>query len=381
MNYRKFGTLDWQASALGFGCMRFPVVDGNASRIEEKEASRILLHAIDQGVNYIDTAYPYHGGTSESFLGRTLEGTYREKIKLATKMPTWKIKDAKDFDFYLNEQLERLRTDRIDFYLLHALNKKYWKTVYELDVLDWAEKTKADGRIGYLGFSFHDELDVFQSIVDAYQEWDLCLIHYNYMDRDHQAGRKGLKYAADRGMAVVIMEPLRGGRLVDPPQSVQEHWDQSDRDWAPAEWSLQWLWNQPEVSLVLSGMSTQDQVKENLTSASRSGIGVLSAEDIKRIDEVRKIYLEMALIPCTQCDYCVPCPEGIDIPRILRIYNDGIMYDKVDLAKREYNLFVPNDKKGSMCVICRECEEKCPQDIPISDWMSRIHEEYTQKTS
>jgi predicted aldo/keto reductase-like oxidoreductase len=360
--------------------MRFPVVDGNSSRIDEAPAARMLLQAIDQGVNYLDTAYPYHGGTSESFLGRTLEGAYREKVKLATKLPTWKIKEAKDFDFYFQEQLDRLRTDRIDFYLFHALNEKYWKTIWELDVLSWAEKVKAEGRIGYLGFSFHDELDVFKSIIDAYQEWDFCLIQYNYMDRDYQAGQAGLKYAAERGMGVVVMEPLRGGRLVNPPQQVQELWDQAQKPWPPAEWSLQWLWNQPEVSLVLSGMSTLEQVNENILSASRSGIGNLSQHDLEIVDQVRQTYLDMALIPCTQCEYCVPCPEGVDIPRILRIYNDSIMYDKEAIAKREYTLFVPNEKKGSLCVVCGECEEKCPQDIPIADWMAKIHKEYTQPT-
>lgn len=378
MNYRKFGSLDWKTSALGFGCMRFPVLDGNSSRIDEQKASKMLLHAIDQGVNYIDTAYPYHGGTSESFVGRTLEGAYREKVRVATKLPSWKIKEEKDFDLYLNEQLDRLRTDRIDFYLLHALNAKHWKNLHQLDVLSWAEKARADGRIRYLGFSFHDEFEVFKAIIDAYSKWDFCLIQYNYMDQDYQAGQKGLKYAADRGMGVVIMEPLRGGRLVDPPQPVQELWDEADIKRTPAEWSLQWLWNQPEVSLVLSGMSTLNQVKENLASASRSRMGSLSKQELALIDKVRKTYLDMELIPCTSCGYCVPCPEGVDIPRILRIYNDGIMFDKVDIAAREYTQFVPDEKKGSLCVVCQECEEKCPQDIPISDWMARIHQEYTQ---
>jgi len=378
MNYRKFGSLDWKASALGFGCMRFPVLDGNTSRIDEEKASQMLHYAIDQGVNYIDTAYPYHGGTSESFVGKTLEGPYREKIKLATKLPSWKIKKETDFDLYLNEQLERLRTDRIDFYLLHALNEKHWKNLHQLDVLSWADKTRADGRIRHLGFSFHDEFEVFQSIVDAYQDWDFCLIQYNFMDQDYQAGQKGLRYAADRGMGVVIMEPLRGGRLVDPPQQIQELWDQADTRRTPAEWSLQWLWNQPEVSLVLSGMSTLDQVKENIASASRSGIGSLNEDELKLIDTARKTYLDMELIPCTSCGYCVPCPEGVDIPRILRIYNDGIMFDKPEMAAREYNIFVPDEKKGSLCVVCQECEEKCPQDIPIAEWMEKIHQEYSQ---
>ena len=228
MNYRKFSRLDWKPSALGFGCMRLPVIDGNTSRIDEEKASRMLLHAIDQGVNYIDTAYLYHGETSESFVGRTLEGSYRKKVKLATKLPSWKIEKESDLDFYLNEQLERLRTDRIDFYLLHSLNTKYWENLQQFDLFSWIEKARDDGRIGQIGFSFHDELPLFKSIIDAYQKWDFCLIQYNYMDQEYQAGREGLKYAADRGMGVVIMEPLRGGRLVDPPQQIKTIWDQAE---------------------------------------------------------------------------------------------------------------------------------------------------------
>lgn len=377
MNYRKFGSLEWKPSALGFGCMRLPVLGGNSSRIDEEKASQMLLYAIDQGVNYIDTAYPYHGGNSESFVGRTLEGAYREKVKLATKLPSWKIEKEDDFDIYLNEQLERLRTDWIDCYLLHSLNEKHWQNLHQLGVLPWAEKARSEGRIRHLGFSFHDEFPVFKSIIDAYQGWDFCLIQYNFMDQDYQAGKKGLKYAADRGMGVVIMEPLRGGRLVEPPQPVQELWNQAEIKRKAAEWSLQWLWNQPEVSLVLSGMNTLEQVKENIASASSSGIGSLTENELKLVDQVRDTYLGMELIPCTSCGYCVPCPEGVDIPHILRIYNDGIMYDKTEISQRDYVLWVPDDKKGSLCVVCGECESKCPQDIPISDWMEKIHREYT----
>jgi len=240
MNYRKFGSMDWEVSALGFGCMRFPIIGGNSSQIEEKAAAEMLYLAIDQGLNYVDTAYPYHGGQSESFLGKTLQGAYRDKVKLATKLPSWKIEKTRDFDFYLNEQLERLQTDQIDCYLLHTLDKKSWTKIESLGVLNWTEKARADGRIKHLGFSFHDEFDVFKSIVDAYQMWDFCMIQYNYMDQDYQAGKTGLEYAADRGLGVVIMEPLRGGRLVDPPPKIQEIWDEAETIRTPAEWSLQW---------------------------------------------------------------------------------------------------------------------------------------------
>ncbi len=376
MQYRKFGELDWQPSALGFGCMRLPIVDGDSSRIDEKSAAEMLYYAIDNGVNYIDTAYPYHGGNSEGFVGRTLEGEYREKVKLATKLPTWKINKPEDFDFYLNEQLSRLRTERIDFYLLHALNQDYWERILTHGVLESAEKARADGRIGQIGFSFHDEYPVFKTIVDSYPDWDFCLIQYNFMDQKYQAGKRGLKYAAEKGLGVVIMEPLRGGRLINPPQEIQKIWDGSETKRSPADWSLQWLWNQPEVSLVLSGMSTLQQVQENVRSAAASGVGRLSKEELDRVEKARLTYEGFQLIPCTNCGYCVPCPEGVDIPRILKIYNDGIMYDKVASAKTDYTLWVPEENKGDLCVECGECLEKCPQDIAISDWMDRIHTEF-----
>ena len=376
MEYRRFGSIDWQPSALGFGCMRFPVLDADNSRIDEKLAAEMLLHAIDHGVNYIDTAYPYHGGTSEGFVGRTLEGAYRDKVKLATKLPSWKIEKAADFDFYLNEQLDRLKTEQIDFYLLHALNTDYWENINRFGVLDWVEKAQADGRIKQIGFSFHDEYPVFKRIIDAYEKWDFCQIQYNFMDQAYQAGKKGLQYAAARGIGVVIMEPLRGGRLIDPPKGIQEIWDRAEAQRTAAEWSLQWLWNQPEVSLVLSGMSTLEQVQENIASASTSGIGTLSNADLDLIAEAKKTYEGFQLVPCTNCGYCVPCPEGVDIPRILKIYNDGIMYDKVESAKADYLMWVPAENKADLCVVCGECLDKCPQDIPISDWMEKIHQEY-----
>ena len=381
MNYRQFGKLDWQPSALGFGCMRLPVIDGDNSRIDEPEAANMLHRAIDLGVNYIDTAYPYHGGNSESFVGRTLEGSYRSKVKLATKLPSWNIQKPEDFDHYLNEQLERLRTDQIEFYLLHALNKNYWQNLHKLGVLPWLEKARTDGRIAHLGFSFHDDLSVFKSIVDAYQEWDFCQIQYNFIDQDYQAGMSGLRYAAEHGMGVVIMEPLRGGRLVSPPAAVQTLWDSSPNQRTPAEWALQWLWNQPEVSLVLSGMSTLQQVEENAASANRSGIGSLSQSETDLVAQVKKTYEGFALIPCTRCGYCIPCPEGVDIPRILHLYNDGLMFEVMDRSATDYLRFVPEENKADLCVVCGECQEKCPQDITIPDWLEKIHQEFTQKAS
>ena len=243
MRYRTFGKLDWRPSALGFGAMRLPTIDGDLARIDEPEATRMIRHAIDRGVNYVDTAWPYHRSTSEPFLGHALRDGYRQRVKLATKLPCWLVKEAADFDRFLDQQLERLATNRIDFYLLHALDGERWPMMRDLGVLDWAERATADGRIGHLGFSFHDKYEAFQGIVDAYDGWTFCQIQYNYMDEEEQAGTHGLNYAADKGLAVVVMEPLRGGMLAgDVPEPVEAIWDAAPLRRSPADWALQWLW-------------------------------------------------------------------------------------------------------------------------------------------
>ena len=305
-------------------------------------------------------------------VGRVLEGGYREKVRLATKLPCWLIERAEEFDRYLDEQLERLRTDHIEFYLLHSLREETWHKMRDLGVLEWAEGARQDGRIGYLGFSFHDEYEVFEEIVDAH-DWTFCQIQYNYMDIENQAGLKGLKYAASKGLAVVIMEPLLGGRLVDPPERVQKIWDRATEQRMPADWALQWVWNQPEVSVVLSGMSAMAHVEENVASAERSGVGSLTQEGLALIDEVREAYRELCPIPCTQCNYCMPCPNGVNIPGNFEVYNQGVMYDKPDNARESYD-WLKEEERANACIACLECEDKCPQSIPISDWMVHVHE-------
>jgi len=373
MQYRKFGRLDWQGSALGFGCMRLPLTDkANSASIDEAEATRMVRHAIEHGVTYLDSAYGYHGGESERFVGRVLKDGYRDKVKLATKLPTWLVKAAEDFDRYLDEQLGKLQTDHIDFYLLHGLNSKRWPVMVEANVIASAQKAIADGRIRRLGFSFHDNLDAFKQIVDAHT-WDFCQIQYNYMDINNQAGTKGLQYAASKGLGVVIMEPLLGGRLVNPPKPVQAVWDTATTQRKSADWALQWVWNQPEVSVVLSGMSTLQQVQENLASAGASRIGALSEAELDLIGKARAKYEELCPIPCTACEYCLPCPNGVNIPRVFKIYNQGAMYEDAAGARREYTMWTPEAERANKCKDCNECEEKCPQTIPISEWMPRVH--------
>jgi predicted aldo/keto reductase-like oxidoreductase len=381
MQYRPFGKLDWKASVLGFGAMRLPTIDNDPAQINEPEATRMVRYAIDHGVNYVDTAYPYHRENSERFLGRALQDGYRERIKLATKMPCWKIEVAEDFSRFLDEQLEKLQTDHVDFYLLHGLNAQRWPHMRDLGVLRWAEGAIADGRIGYLGFSFHDKYDVFQEIVDATEQWTFCQIQYNYMDVEVQAGARGLKYAADRGLAVVVMEPIRGGRLSSNiPPSVQAIWDSAPVGRTPAEWALQWVWNQPEVSVVLSGMSTIEQVDENLVSADRSGPGTLTEKDLAMIDRVREAYEALCPIPCTDCKYCLPCPSGVNIPEVFEVYNDFIMYGDEQRAQMMYG-WINEDERANLCVECGECLEKCPQGIEIPDWLKKAHEVLCQEPS
>jgi predicted aldo/keto reductase-like oxidoreductase len=373
VQYRKFGNLDWEVSALGFGAMRLPTIDNDSGKIEETEATEMLRYAIDKGVNYVDTAYPYHSGKSEIFLGKVLKYGYREKVKLATKLPCWLVETPDDFNKYIDEQLNKLQTDHIDFYLLHGLNHSRWPKMKELGVIEWAEKEIKVGRIKHLGFSFHDDYPTFKSIVDDYSKWNFCQIQYNYMDINNQAGTRGLRYAASKGLAAVIMEPILGGRIVDPPDRIRDLWDTAKVKRKPADWALQWVWDQPEVSVVLSGMSTMQHVIENVKSADSSGISTLTQDELDLIDKVREQYHEISPIPCTKCDYCLPCPNGVNIPRNFEIYNQGIMFDKVDTACQAYNHWFSEDQRADNCIECLECEEKCPQGILITQWLPKVH--------
>jgi predicted aldo/keto reductase-like oxidoreductase len=360
MNYRKFGKLDYEVSALGFGAMRLPILDGDSSKIDEPEAIKMIRHAIDNGVNYVDTAYPYHGGNSERLVAKALKDGYRQKVALATKMPAWLVQEHGDFDKYLDEQLGKLETDRIDFYLIHGLNKTRWPIVRDLGVTKWAEEKIAEGKIGHIGFSFHDRVEMIKEIVDAYDGWTFCQIQYNYMDTESSQrgpGVEGLKYAASKGLAVIVMEPIQGGRLaMTPPEEIQTIWDKAETKRTGAEWALQWVWNQPEVSLILSGMSIMRHVEENLVSAGRSGPGTLTQEELALVERVQKKYNELGYIGCTKCDYC---------------------HSTRDETKAAYHAAIPEEGRASHCEQCGECEEQCPQGLPIMNLMrgtSRVHD-------
>jgi predicted aldo/keto reductase-like oxidoreductase len=376
MKYRKFGKLDYQISALGFGCMRLPTRDSKpmSGDVDERESMRLIRSAIDRGVNYIDTAYPYHNGTSEIVTGKALGDGYRDRVKLATKSPLWFIASAADFDKFLNEQLKRLRTDHIDFYLMHGVGKERWEnTVLKFGLLEKAEKAIADGRIRHLGFSFHDGPEAFNPIVDAYDRWDFCQIQYNYMDTENQAGTAGLRHAASKGLAVIVMEPLLGGKLANPPAEVRKIFDERGTK-SPAQCALQWVWNQPGVTSLLSGMNSMQQLDENLHAAESLSTEPLSPDDLELIERVRAAFLERAAVPCTRCGYCLPCPQGVNIPGVIELYNNGIIYDDMSASRFAYGRFFQETERASACIACGECEEKCPQGIEIGTLMPVIHE-------
>jgi predicted aldo/keto reductase-like oxidoreductase len=375
MIYRPFGKTGIQLSQLGFGCMRFPLTEQfDPTKIDEVEATEMLHYAIEHGVNYFDTAYPYHRETSEQFTGKALKGGYRKKIHLATKAPMWLVKCKDDMQKYFDEQCKRLQTDMIDMYLLHALGKNSWKTVKECDVFSFLEAMLKAGRIRYAGFSFHDELPLFKEIVDAYP-WTFCLIHLNYVDDDYQAGLEGLEYAHRKGLAVIIMEPLRGGKLANNVlHEVADTIKQTGRTQTAAEFALRWLFNRPEVCCVLSGMSSLEQVKENITFASEEHTNTITPQEMKLYKKARTFYRKRTKVNCTQCGYCMPCPQKIAIPFILELYNDACVYEAYDNSQWMYEVFVKPENRADQCTECRECEEKCPQKIPIAECMKKAHE-------
>ena len=377
MLYRAFGKTDLRVSALGFGAMRLPTHNGSHSGagIDEAEAMRMIHHAIDQGVNYIDTAYVYHEGQSEILVGKALNDGHRAKVLVATKSPVWLLHKESDFDTYLNEQLQRLQTDVIDCYLLHALNRARWRnTILPLNVLGKAEAAIRDGRIRHLGFSFHGPYEEFEEILREFERWSFCQIQYNYMDTENQAGEKGLLLAASQGLGVVVMEPLLGGRLANPPKAISDAMDRFSVRRTPVDWALQWLWDQPAISNVLSGMSTMDQLEANLSSAAHSRTGSLSSADQNLIAFARERYRERTVIPCTKCGYCVPCPSGVDIPGVFELFNDAHLYDDIPGAKFRYTIFLDPSKRADACTQCEDCLSKCPQNINITAWLPKVTE-------
>jgi predicted aldo/keto reductase-like oxidoreductase len=383
MKYRKMGSLDWEVSALGFGCMRLPSVRFNRLRADRESSIKIICHGIDLGINYIDTAWYYHLGDSEKILGEALKDGYRKKVHLVTKLPIHILRKREDFDQYLNRQLKRLQTDYLDGYLFHGINKSSFNKIKDLGLIDEMEKAKNKGLIKHIGFSFHDTFPVFKEIIDYYN-WDIVQIQYNYIDTMFQATTKGLTYAYSKG-AVVVMEPLKGGRLVNPPAEVLEIMRKANNKILPIEWALQFLWNCPEIATVISGMGSRQMVDQNCEIANRSGINSLNKKDEDTISKLAKIFQEKILVPCTFCEYCMPCPSAVNIPQNFAILND-VYSDNSKIrkwmTKRGYKSLTGSkeklDKKNpngnaSMCTKCAKCLGKCPQKIAIPDELEKVH--------
>jgi len=385
MKYRKMGSLGWEVSALGFGCMRLPPKRINRLRADTDESVRIIRHGIDLGINYLDTAYVYHLGDSEKILGIALKDGYRERVKLVTKLPIFLVRNREDFDQYLKTAMDRLQTDYLDIYMFHNMNRVGFEKVKRLGLIDKMMEAKEKGLIHHIGFSFHDTLSIFKEIIDYYP-WNMAQIQYNYMDTGVQATTEGLKYAYSKGTAVVVMEPLKGGKLANPPKEALDIMNASGINRTPVDWALQFLWNRPEISTVLSGMSSQQMVDENCASADRSGINSLSEAEQEVLSRVADIYRKKILVPCTACNYCMPCPVGVDIPGNFALLNNmstESSWLRRLLLRRKYGELAKSGGKmegerpngnASVCINCGKCLEKCPQRIEIPSELKKAHE-------
>jgi uncharacterized protein len=385
MKYRKMGSLPWEVSALGFGCMRLPK-SRLLPTINEKYAIEIIRYGIDRGINYLDTAWLYP--QSESIVGKALKNGYRDKVHIATKLPMILVRKQEDFNRYLDEELMRLQTDCIDVYLLHMLNQSLFAKLKKLDLIEKMEQAKKAGKIKHIAFSFHDTLPIFREIIDYYP-WEMTQIQYNYMDTAAQATTEGLQYAYAKGVAVVIMEPLKGGQLVNPPAEARHIMNNSSVKHSPVDWALQFLWNRPEIACVLSGMGSRKMVEENCNSADASGINSLSADEHATIENVAEVYRKKIIVPCTSCRYCMPCPSGVNIPQNFALINNKSLssLSKIHgkliqwMITRNYGKLAKSKKKlttnkdngcASLCSKCNACLPKCPQKINIPESLEKV---------
>jgi uncharacterized protein len=377
MLYRKVPKTGDELSILGFGYMRLPLKKSGG--IDEERAIRQLRFAIDHGVNYVDTAPAYHFGRSESVLARAIEDGYREKVRIATKLPPWSVHSREDMDHILDSQLTTLNTDHIDYYLLHSLSGANWEKMKNLGVREFLDSAKDNGRIKNAGFSFHGDPSSFKEIVDAYN-WEFCQIQYNYLDEHSQAGTEGLEYAAGKQLAVMIMEPIRGGNLAGQvPEEVKKIWEEATVRRSPAEWALRWVWNNPEVTVVLSGMNEESHIDENIRVANEVLPNSLTPDELSLIAKVRDTYRQLMKITCTGCGYCMPCPAGVDIPGCFSLYNAHHLFPKDRSAKFHYigrhGGLLSGVSHAGLCRACGKCTKICPQHISVPEKLREVSQE------
>ena len=365
MEHRSMERTGARPSLLGYGCMRFPL-DRETGRIDQARAEALIRRAMEAGITYYDTAWPYHNGESEPFLGRVLSQYPRDRYYLATKLPCWEITSREQAAELFERQLERLQTDHVDFYLLHSLSRRTWKRMLELDVLSLLEEYQRQGRLCRLGFSFHDEYEAFAEILN-HQDWDFCQIQLNYMDTQHQAGLQGLELARSTGVPVVVMEPVKGGSLAQLPEEVTAPLRALDPEASAASWAMRWVASQPGVAVVLSGMSIPEQLEDNLSTFSH--FRPLDVEEKQAVEETARLLRSRLRNGCTGCRYCLPCPKGVDIPKNFQIWNNMAMYGNLRLTKRAWRELEPG-ARGDQCVSCGRCEELCPQHIPIREHLA-----------
>lgn len=366
MEVRKFDKLGVEASLLGFGCMRFPLNEDGS--INEAEAEKMLDLAIENGVTYIDTAYPYHNGDSEPFVGRVLKKYERKSFKLATKLPIWKIHSQEEAREIFESQLKRLDVDYVDFYLLHALDADKWKKVLEYHIIDMCEELRSAGKIKHLGFSFHDEFPVFEEILKAHH-WDFCQLQLNYMDMSIQAGQKGVDLANELGVPLVVMEPIKGGSLASLPDDVTQMFKKHNPEATLASWALRYVGTLPGVKVILSGMSTLEQVKDNLKTF--NNYKNLTDDELDIVNQVADTLHSRTKNGCTGCAYCMPCPFGVNIPANFKYWNNCFVYDDEKLFKGKYKN-MEDQAKASNCRECGACERMCPQQLPIREDLKRV---------
>ncbi len=370
MQYRQMPGSQDKLSILGLGLMRLPLqTDG---KLDQPRCLEMLHYAYQHGVNYFDTAWVYHNEESEPLLGTFVSQVPRDKLYLATKLPCWLVKSPADLDSFLERQLERLQTSYIDYYLLHSLGKRSWKEMLAVKVLDWLDRAKADGRIRHAGFSFHDGYPVFRKIVLRY-DWDFCQIMLNYLDTHYQAGMNGYRLAVERGLGVIAMEPLRGGKLVQlVPDNVQAVWARSRLPWTPLQRALNWVWNLPGSTVLLSGMSNLEQLQENIRLAAQAGSEPIPERELTLYNQARLQYLHRIAVPCSECRYCLPCPHKVAIPTAFGLYNEAKMFGTRERHLREYKAWIPEESRADKCTRCGICLSKCPQHIAIPDRLAEV---------